>query len=393
MPGPLSGIRIVDLTAMASGPLATATLGDQGADVIKVEPPGTGDLIRQLGNTRGGMSAVFANLNRSKRSIVLDLRQARGVEIVQALAATADVFVQNFRPGVAERMGIGSETLREPNPDLIYVSITGFGRRGPDAQRKVYDSVMQAYAGFAAQQADPETGEPCFVRNIVCDKSTALTSAQAITAALFARERGAGGQHLEISMLHASLAFLWPDAMQNHTWLDGDPPAMPRATLPAIRATADGWVAISAIADAEWQGLCRALGLTDAIDDPRFRAADARARNADALHALVAPRLRSLSTEEIGRRLESEDVPHAALTPLAALHEHPQVVANALLREDVHPSAGRMRSPEPVGDFEKTPTVIERLAPRLGEHGDEVLTELGLSATEIAALREQGIVE
>ncbi len=392
MPGPLAGIRVVDLTAMASGPFATALLGDQGADVIKVEPPGSGDLLRHIGNTRNGLSAVFANLNRSKRSLVLNLRETRGVELLLRLADSADVFIQNFRPGVAERMGIGPALLRGRNPNLVYVSISGFGLAGPDADRRVYDSVMQAYAGFAAHQSDPETAEPAYVRNIVCDKSTALTTAQAITAALFARERGAGGQHLQISMLHASIAFLWPDGLQNHTWLEGDAGEMPRATLPAIRRTADGWMAITTIGDTEWKGLCRALRRPDLQDDPRFAAAGARARNAGELHAIVAPLTRVLSCDELTTRLVAEDVPHARVTPLAELHEHPQVQANHLLREDHHPIGGRMRGPEPVGDFEKKPLEVTRLAPGLGEHSDELLAELGVDPQDIAALRERGIV-
>jgi len=396
VPGPLEGIRVVDLTAMASGPFATALLGDQGADVIKVEPPGTGDLIRHIGNSRAGMSAVFANLNRSKRSLVLNLRDPRGVALLERLADTADVFVQNFRPGVADRMGIGAERLRSRNPRLVYVSISGFGDAGPDVQQRVYDSVMQACSGFAAHQADPATDEPMFVRNVVCDKATALTTAQAITAALLARERGAGGQHLRISMLHASIAFLWPDGMQNHTWIEsaGEPAgaAMSRATLPAIRRTADGWVAITTVGNDEYRGLCRALGRPDLQQDPRFAEAGARARNADALHALVVPLVRALPTAELVARLRAEDVPHAPVTPLASLHEHPQVVANALLREDVHPVSGRMRAPRPVGDFDATPLAVTRLAPALGEHSDEVLRELGLLPAELAALREAGVI-
>jgi crotonobetainyl-CoA:carnitine CoA-transferase CaiB-like acyl-CoA transferase len=403
MSGPLSGIRIVDLTAMASGPFATSLLGDQGADVIKIEPPGGGDLIRRIGNSRNGMSAVFANLNRSKRSLVLNLREPRGIELLLQLADSADVFVQNFRPGVAERMGFGPETLRARNPRLITVSITGFGRAGDDANRRVYDSVMQAYAGYAAHQADPKSDEPAYIRNVVCDKSTALTTAQAITAALFARDRRAyaegdedgdrSGQHLDISMLHASIAFLWPDGLQNYTWLDGDPGAMPRATLPAIRRTADSWVAISTVGDAEWRGLCRALGRPELQQDPRFAEAGARARNAGDLHEIVVPLARAMTTAELVRRLIAEDVPHASVTPLAELHEHPQVVANQLLREDVHPVGGRMRSPEPVGDFDRTPLSVERLAPTLGEHSDELLAELGVSPSEIDSLRQEGIVE
>lgn len=393
MPGPLSGIRVVDLTAMASGPFATALLGDQGADVIKVEPPGSGDLMRRIGNSRAGLSAVFVNLNRSKRSVVLNLRDPRGVALLEKLAASADVFVQNFRPGVAERMGIGPERLRAANPDLVYVSITGFGETGPDASRRVYDSVMQAYAGFAAHQADPETDEPEFIRNIVCDKSTALTTAQAITAALLARARGSGGQHLEISMLHASIAFLWPDGMQNYTWLDdASAPPMGRGSLPAIRRTADGHVAITTIGDAEYRGLCRALGRPDLQDDPRFAEAGARARNFGALHEIVTGLVATMPTDALAERLQAEDVPHAVVTPLDRLHEHPQVVANRLLREDVHPLAGPMRSPEPVGTFGGTPLEIERLAPTLGQHTDEVLAELGVDTAEIAALRSDEVV-
>jgi len=397
MPGPLSGIRVVDLTAMASGPFATALLGDQGADVIKVEPPGTGDLIRHIGNTRGGLSAVFVNLNRSKRSLVLNLADARGVELLDGLVAGADVFVQNFRPGVAERMGIGAERLRALNPDLVYVSITGFGEEGPDRDRRVYDSVMQAYAGFAAQQADPRTDEPEFVRNIVCDKATALTTAQAITAALLARERGAGGQHLRLSMLHASIAFLWPDGMQNYTWREDagerEPAAaMGRGSLPAIRRTRDGWVAITTVGNAEYRGLCRALGRPDLQDDPRFTEVGARARNAGELHEIVVPLAAALTTAELVERLVAEDVPHAVVTPLEELHAHPQIVANRLLREDVHPVAGPMRAPEPVGDFEATPARVERHAPGLGEHTDEVLSELGVEPARIAELRDAGVV-
>ncbi len=400
MPGPLAGIRILDLTAMASGPFATALLGDQGADVIKIEPPGPGDLIRQIGNSRNGMSAVFANLNRSKRSVVLNLADARGVALLERLAATADVFVQNFRPGVADRMGIGPEHLRARFPRLVYVSISGFGRAGPDANRRVYDSVMQAYAGFAAHQADPVTNEPAFVRNVVCDKATALTTAQAVTAALLARERGAGGQHLEISMLHASISFLWPDGMQNYTWVDegtgaeAEPAesAMRRATLPAIRRTKDGYVAISTVGDAEFRGLCRALGRPELQDDPRFAGAGARARHADALHDVVVPLVADLTTQALVSRLVEEDVPHAPVTPLAQLHAHPQVQANALLREDDHPIAGRMRTPEPVGTFEKTPLAVRRLAPGLGEHTDAVLGEIGVPAEDIARLREAGVI-
>ncbi len=394
MAGPLDGIRVLDLTAMASGPYATAVLGDQGADVVKVEPPGHGDLLREIGTTRGGISAIFATLNRNKRSLVLDLSSESGLALLLRLADRADVFVQNFRPGVVERMGIGAETLRGRNPRLVYVSISGFGERGPYAGRRVYDSIMQAYSGVAAHQANPETGTPEFVRNIICDKGTALATAQAITAALLARERGAGGQHLKLSMLHAAIAFLWPDGMQNWTYL-GESDSAPlgaRASLPAIRQTADGFITLTAINDGEFQRLCRALGRSELVADPRFADAGSRARNAAALHEIVNPITRALPTAELAKRLAAEDVPHAVINTPEYIHEDPQVTANELLVEVEHPTAGRMRLPRPVGDFEATPTSLRRPAPRLGEHAEEILGELGLPAAEIAALREAGVL-
>lgn len=400
MPGPLTGIRIVDLTSMASGPFATALLGDQGADVVKVEPPGKGDLLRHIGTARGGVSAVFANMNRNKRSIAVDLREPRGVAALQRLVARADVFVQNFRPGVARRMGLGEEELRATQPGLVYVSVSGFGTQGPDAQRKVYDSVMQAYAGFAAHQSDPQTGVPEFIRNVVCDKATALTTAQAVTAALFARERNGGrGQAVRVSMLHACLAFLWPDGMQNHTFLAEDgggddraDGAMRRATLPAVRRTADGYVAITTIADREFRGLCEALDRPDLAGDERFAEAGARARNADALQVVLEPLIGAFTTRALLARLEAADVPHAPVTMLDELHEHPQILANDLLLVAEHPTAGPLRSPRPVAEFVDTPSSVRRPAPGLGEHSDEVLREAGLSADEVAALRSAGVV-
>jgi crotonobetainyl-CoA:carnitine CoA-transferase CaiB-like acyl-CoA transferase len=377
---------------MASGPFATAILGDQGADVVKVEPPGHGDLLRALGATRGGLSAIFNTINRSKRSLVLDLSRPEGVALLDRLADRADVFVQNFRPGTAERMGLGADRLRERNPRLVYVSISGFGEEGPLAGRPVYDSVMQAYSGVAASQADPATGEPQFVRNIVCDKGTALTVAQAVTAALLAREREGVGQHVRLSMLHASVAFLWPDAMQNHTYLGGEVLPMGRATLPAIRATADGHVTFTAINDDEFRRLCTALEREDLLADPRFAEAGNRVANAGDLHEVLDPIARSMTTAELVRRLEAERVPHAVVNDLASLHEDPQIVANDVLVEQEHPSAGPQRQPRPVPRFDATPAAVQRPAPQLGEHTEEVLSEAGVSDDEIAALRASGVL-
>ena len=198
------GVRILDLSAVISGPMATAMLADQGAEVLKVEPPELGDMTRRLGAQRNGVSAMFATVNRNKRSIVLDLKEPAGIDALRRLAASCDAVVQNFRPGAAERMGIGYEDLRTVREDLVYLSISGFGRHGPYAHRRVYDPVMQTVTGIAAAQGAP-VGEPRMVRTLLCDKATALTAAQALAGALFARERTGRGRHLELSMLDASL--------------------------------------------------------------------------------------------------------------------------------------------------------------------------------------------
>jgi crotonobetainyl-CoA:carnitine CoA-transferase CaiB-like acyl-CoA transferase len=342
MAGPLEGIRVVDLTAVVSGPMATTILGDQGAEVIKVEPPGGGDLLRHLGTSRGGLSGIFTTLNRNKRSIALDLRAARGREILESLVARADVFVQNYRPGVVERMGIGEPALRRVKPDLVYVSISGFGETGPYAQKRVYDNVIQALSGMASVQSDRETGRPALVSHIVCDKASALAAAQAITAALFARERGAGGQHVRLAMLDTAISFLWPDAMDRHTFIgDGavDSPEFARSYH--IRATKDGFMTLLPISDVEFAGMCRALGRDDLAEDPRFCDKSARFRNGPALSEIIDAETAKLSTRELCARLEAHDVPHAQVNDVATLHEDPQVRANHLLVEMDHPHAGR----------------------------------------------------
>ena len=393
MKGPLDGIRVLDLTTMASGPLATSILGDQGADVIKVEAPDRGDSMRAIGPSRGGLSAVFTNLNRNKRSIAVNLADPRGLALFDRLAASADVLVQNFRPGAVNRMGVGPDRLCERCPKLVYVSVSGFGEKGAMARQPVYDSVMQAYAGVAGSQIDPDTGEPGFIRTIVCDKGTAIQTAQIVTAALLARERGAGGQHVRVSMLHASLAFLWPDGMQNHTFLgEGASEPMGKGALPRIRATRDGHVSISLIQDREFQALCRALDRTDLLDDERFAGTTARTRNGSLLQEEIDPTLRSFTTEELSARLHEAEVPHAVLREPATVHRDPQVIANDLLLELEHPTGGAIRQPRPVGDFEKTPTSIRRQAPHLGEQTDEIAREAGFSDEDVRRLREAGVL-
>jgi crotonobetainyl-CoA:carnitine CoA-transferase CaiB-like acyl-CoA transferase len=395
MTQPLQGIRIVDCSAVVSGPMAATILADQGASVVKVEQPGVGDILRYVGSHRGGMSGLFHVVNRGKRSLALDLRAERGRDILLQLLEDADVFIQNFRPGVVERMGLGPDELCAAHPRLVYVSIRGFGAQGPLSQQRVYDNVIQACAGIASAQSD-DSGEPRLVRQLLCDKLTSITTAQAISAALFQRERTGQGQALELSMLDTAIAFLWPDAAADHTLL-GDHVAHQPTIGSAYRLleVADGHATLTMLSDAEFQGMCRALGLDEAAADPRFASVADRMQNLADLSALMqeaVPRAaRSLTRAEIEARLVAEDVPCGAVRSLDELHEDPQVVANGTLVESEHPLCGRLREPRPAARFGSEPGEPAGPAPALGADTDAILQELGLGDA-IRGLREDGVV-
>jgi crotonobetainyl-CoA:carnitine CoA-transferase CaiB-like acyl-CoA transferase len=392
MAGPLTGFRVIDVTQMVSGPMATQILADQGAEVIKIEPPGTGDLTRALGGTRQGMSPMFAVINRNKRSVAIDLKKPRGVELLKDLVRGADLFVQNFRPGAVERMGIGYQALKAVRPDLIYVSISGFGDKGPYVKKRVYDPVVQALSGLAAIQADARTGRPRMMRLIVPDKVTALTAAQAMTAALLSRERSRRGQHVRLAMLDAVVAFLWPEGMAPYTFMDSRGRTYRQTVRDLIFETADGYITAGAVSDAEWQGMARALGHPEWIDDARFATPIGRIKYAEDRLELTAETLAKFTTAEALARLDAEQVPCAPVNRREDLLSDPQIAANELIVELEHPHAGRMRQPRPAPRFEQTPAALRTPAPLLGEHTGAVLGELGLSPREIAGLRTQGVV-
>jgi crotonobetainyl-CoA:carnitine CoA-transferase CaiB-like acyl-CoA transferase len=390
MAGALDGTRIIDVTQVISGPLATRILADQGADVIKVEPP-SGDILRHMGGKRG-LAPTFTTTNRSKRSVVLDLKKPEGLATLKRLVAGADVFVQNSRPGAAERMGVGEDALRAVNPRLIYVSISGFGESGPYSHKRVYDPLIQGMSTMAEIQGGPG-GRPGLVRVIVPDKVTALTAAQSITAALFSRERTGVGQHVRLSMLDAVIAFLWPEGMAYHTFVSPDRPKRePVARRDLIYETRNGYVVVSTVAHREWQAFCRAAEKPEWLEDPRFQSTAGLVANAKERLEMMADVIKTQPTEHWLDVLDREDVPCAPVLTRDEVHLHPQVKANGIIVEDEHPVVGRVRQARPAERMDRTPSEITRGAPLLGQHTDEVLEEVGLKREDIAALRASGVL-
>jgi len=389
--GPLAGCRVVDLTANMTGPFATMMLADQGADVIKVEPPG-GEVIRRVGTGRAGATAYFANLNRSKRSIVVNLRDEAGVDLVRRLIRSADVFVQNFRPGVIEDIGLGPHVVCADLPSLVYVSINGFGTEGPQANMPAYDHVVQALSGMADRQADLRGGPPGLVRHGVVDKATGLTVAQAITAALLARAGTGRGAQIEVSMLDVALNFLWPDGMMNHTCLDPVDELPPIASGFRLTATADGYVAMITVTDQQWRALIDALGLVNWLNDPDLSSVQGRMRNGGRVMREVAAKLAKMPTDDVVERMQSAGVPCMPVVKLDAVRKHPQVVARHLVEETVHPKLGRIVQPMPPVRFIRDEEPSRWPAPEAGADTEAVLSGVGFSAPEIEGLRQGGVV-
>jgi len=348
LPPLLEGVRILDLSAVISGPLATGLMADQGAEVWKVESLAGGDMTRALGAQHRGLTAMFATVNRNKKSIALDLKDPRGREALLALAAQCDVFVENFRPGAAARLGLDYEAVKAVRPEVIYLSISGFGPEGPYTKRRVYDPVIQAVSGLAEAQGG---AEPSLMRTLVCDKVTALTAAQALSAALFARAQGKGGRRLSLSMLDAALYFNWSDLFWNHTFLSPEAEAHPElADTFGISRTADGH-------------LCAIVGA--GVDFSEF------------------------TTEGAMAALDEYDIPCAPALSRSAVPDDPQVQASESLLPHEHPVAGPMRQPRP--PVRDGAPVRLAPAPLLGADTEAVLAEAGLSAEAIAALRAAGV--
>lgn len=381
MSGPLDGLKVLDLSQIVSGPMAAAMLGEQGADVIKLESPG-GDPVRGMGprktiSGKGGVSAMFVAVNRGKRGVVADVKTPAGRALLAALIGWADVLIENFRPGTMERLGFGWARCREINERLIMVSITGFGADGPYANIRVYDPVVQAVSGIAAAQTDKE-GRPTLVKTLIADKVTALTAAQAATAALFRRTRTGVGERVEVSMLDAALAFNWPEAMWNLSFLDEPPAAMPAyGALTRLWAAADGQVAIGAMQDHEFGALVRSLGLDALAEDPRFASGAGRMRHAKDWTGLVGEALAARDLDTLMTGFVREGAVGGRVNRLEDVCADPQVLHNGVVEEFVQGEAGRMRGARGAARFGGMVGHL-RAAPGLGEHDVEVRALFGL---------------
>ncbi|MDP6535990.1 MAG: CoA transferase [Gammaproteobacteria bacterium] len=390
--GPLNGIKILDLTSMVSGPVAAMMLGDQGAEVIKVEPT-QGEQLRHMGELHNGVPATFYSCNRNKKSLAIDLKSEQGKQVLWRLIESADVLLQNFRPRAMERMGFGEELARSRNPGLIYVSISGFGEKGPYAHKRVYDPIIQGLAGATDIQADRKSGRPNMFRVILADKVSALTAAQAVSSALFHRERSGEGQHIKLSMLGATVAFLWPEGMSGLTFAEMETDVRKTfSSIDLIYETSDGYMTISTISDKEWKGICEALDREDLIEDTRFATALDRRKNAGERREVIGAEVEKWTREQLLEMFDAKDVPCAPLLDRTELLDHPQIVESDTILRDEVPGFGEVRQPIPAARFQLTESSLRLPAPRLGEHSLEILSTLGYDEGECRGLIDAKVV-
>ena len=379
---PLDGVRVLDLTTMVSGPIATMLLAEQGADVIKIESP-TGDYMRRVGTEHKGMTSSFLTCNRGKRSMCVDIKQPKGLELVLELTKNADVLVQNFRPGVIERMGLGEDAVRALKPDIIYMSISGFGKTGPQAHQRVYDPVIQALSGLADVQRDQVSGVPRMVRTIICDKTTALTAAHAITTALFHRERTGKGQSMDLAMLDTMVSFLWPETMGSLSFVGKEQdPAHSQKSPDLVFKTIDGYITAGANSDSEWEGLCNALDRPDLLSDSRFKTAQTRSKNISERRQIMSDEIATWISEEILERFDSAGVASAPILPRVDLINSPYIIDNNILSVVNDEILGEVRVPRTPVQYSEEFSPITTLAPFQGANNRELMLELGYKDSE-----------
>ncbi len=394
----LGGVRVLDLTNVLSGPFATLHLALLGAEVIKIENPADGDLARKLGNVpklgRELMGTSFLAQNANKKSVTLNLKASEGREVFLKLAARADVLVENFRPGVMERLGLSYETLAARNPRLVYCAISGFGQTGPDAQKPAYDQIIQGLSGTMAVNGD-ERLNPLRCGFPVCDTVGGLNAAFAVMAALYHRERTGEGQRIDVALLDSIMPLMgWVAA---NLLIGGEPPALlgndnftaaPSGTF----ATKDGYINIAANKQEQWEAVADVLSVPELKSDPRFAERDARKKNRKLLTPLLEEKLRTQTTAEWVDALNAKDVPSGAILGLEEALKQPQVAHRRTLRSVSVPGIGDVPLFSLTALFEKTPGGIDTPPPRLSEHTEEILAGAGFTSEEIDGMRSRGIV-
>lgn len=388
MAGPLADYRILELTSTVSGPVAGMILGDQGADIIKIEPPMLGDLARFMGDINNGMGGMFSTLNRNKRSLVLDLKEPADMSIFMRLVPTADVLIENYRPGIVQKLGIDYDSLAKINPGLVYTSISGYGQSGPYQNRRVYDPLIQATTGTSAEQ---HGDRPTNVRTVIFDKVTGYTAAQAITAALLQREKTGRGEYLPISMLQSALYYQWPDVMWSHTLQSEDASYSGKlADYFQIFKASDGYICIILVADDACQQLCELLGI-EAHKDEKFATFAARLAHADEWLQLMDDALSTWKTEDLCTGLDKHGIPVARVNTVDEMFNDPQVVEQNSILNIEHPVAGPLKIAATPFQFRDQSPLPRRHAPTHGQHSAEILGELGVESAEIERIeaREQ----
>ncbi len=394
-PGALNGLTVLDLSRVLSGPFATMTLADLGADVVKVEQPGTGDDTRQWGPPfQGGEAAYFLSVNRNKRSVAVDLKSPDGLALVRELAAQADVVVENFRPGTAERLGLGYEDLSQTNRGLVYASISGFGQTGPDSRRAGYDAIAQARSGIMSVTGEAQ-GPPVRVGVSSADLVAGMWAVIGILAALRERDRSGAGQWVDISLLDGSVS--WLTYVASGYFASGSRPRRYGSAHPTIApyqgfATKDGNLMLAVGNDGMWRRFASAAGLTELVDDPRFATNPLRVAHREELLPLVERAMTLRTSEEWVALLDAVAVPVGPIQTVDEVVRDPQVLARGMITEVEHPTAGTVHTVGCPIRLTATPAEVRSAPPLLGQHTSEVLAELGLDQARIDDLRARGAV-
>ena len=386
MSGPYKGVRVLELTSTVSGPFAGMMLADQGADVIKIEPPGIGDLARFMGTIKDGMGAMFSTLNRNKKCICLDFKNEEDLEVLKKLVSTADVLIENYRPGIVKKLGIDYESLSKINPDLIYCSISGYGQSGPYKEKKVYDPLIQGTVGIPLAQNNQS---PELIRTIIYDKVTGLTSAQAISAALYQKAIGEGGQYLPISMMESALYYNWPDLMMNYTFDEGGVNIGELADLFEVYETNDGGVVLIIIANDEvFTKFCTVFDLSLHLDE-KYNNLVSRIINKEELTVEINKVTRSLSSKELEDKMDREGISASICNELNEVYKDPQVVEQGSITEIDHPELGIMRMPKPPANLKGQDSFPRSLAPILGYDNREVLSSINIDDDTIQRMEDR----